>query len=837
MTANRLSSLFLSLLCWCVFCTTAPAYAAVVVSEPTTCGTNGSGGDTNQRTTGYVCSAFTPAANAVLLLFVGASDTLAAAPNAAVTGGGLTWTLVGSTTRTGADTLYVFRAQTGASPASTTIDFSCTGDTASGVTMTLAQITGANTTSPIRQSKFSAAGGVTGTNATITLDAAAVTTSAVLVAHYNTLNIPMSAGPTNYTEISDDTYNTPRHSMAVAYRATGETGSTLTFTSNSTTYAIAAVEVAVMTTGGGAGVQEICGNGYDDDGTGGDASCGTPDSDWDGYVDSEDCAPTDRTIYAGVSVTCGTDGWKTCQASGSYTACTEGTLCEDTNGASSDCYYVNPTTGSDSNNCTSRATACATLAPFSKGGAKELNAGDVLYLMSGTIDSAVNTSCSSQRAALCLNGMNGTSTHPITIKGYPGQTPNVDISACISNATKCAAFYVLNSDFVTIGPNITMADMWGQGVKASDGTNSLRITGNILKNFEGDALPPTGDNVTAIYLQSILTFEVDHNFLFDTYDRLNASDKNSAQLTVFQGSDGRVHHNVMYTTYAEDTGPGCFKYKHADRGTVNGGVLNPAGSGNAEVDYNIFWNCTGSSQGAFGNAQPSMHWHHNLMVNSVPPLLSDLGGANYMNGMLYEYNTYVGSKGMKFDPRFSYDSVIGSFIFRRNIVQDDEPSYPNDQAAMDIGHFVTNLQFTDMTPDLSFSNNCYRANGGATFKWSLGGGGEASGAVYTSLTDWQTALTNASAAAADTGSFMMDQDLSVETFDPLDSDCDNMGRYASYVSETGSTVSGGSSTTTSTSTTTTSTTTAATTTTLQSESSGVGVGRNNSPRHWGKGRQ
>ncbi len=789
---KRLLAFFLSLVLWCGLFPPLAAQAAVVVSEPTTEVASTS------NVTSYAMTAFTPSANSVLILFVGASDTLA---TGSVTGGSLTWTKIGSTTLGGADTLYLFRAATGASPASTTVTFDCTGDAASGALMQVYQVTGANTSSPIVQSKFSAAGGVTGTNATVSLTSAAVTTSAIIAAHFNTLTAPMSTAPTGFTEGNfDDTYNTPRHSMAGAYKATGFTSQAITFTSASSTYAIAAVEVAVMTTGGGAGVQEICGNGYDDDSTGGDASCGTPDSDRDGYVDSEDCAPNDRTIYAGVRVTCGTDGTKLCNATGSYSACVEGELDEST--GSGNAYYVNPSTGSDGANCLTRATACATLAPFSEGGAKALAAGDVLYLMSGTIDSAINTTCSGVRSALCISGTAGTAANPVVIKAYPGQTPTITLSGCNSKANHCKAIYAFSgANYVTVGPKITFRDFFGAAYKG-DFSDFNRVTGNTIRDLDGE----TNNNQTGIDLQTMIDFEVDHNDVFDVYDRTNISYPNNVQITAFRGS-GRIHHNLVHTSFAAATAPGCIKYKHADYGTANGkGRFDPVCTGDVEIDNNILWNCGTFSHGSIGSGQANSHIHHNLLVNSAWITHDDLGGDTCSLGNLIEYNTVLG-RALHYDPVATY-AAIGSFAYQRNVIQDSETSYPQESKFIEIGTYGSDVDYNNTVPsNLTLANNCYRNTLGTALSFGLFEGSPGTtGATYAGLTAWKAAFTS-----NDTGSVQMSSNVAAETFAPADASCLLMGHLANWVSETGSTQSGGSSTTTSTSTTTTS---ALTTTTL-----------------------
>lgn len=767
--------------------TPTSAQAGVVVSEPV------AEMQSTSNVTSYALGAFTPAANSVLVVFVHAGATVAAG---SMSGGGLTWIKQTSIAyNAGADTLYVFYAVVGASPVSTTPTFDCTGDPADGAVMGIWQITGANTSSPVRQAKTAQ---TTGSNPTVTFTSAALTTSAVIAGFGVPANPPTSTPPTGWTETYDTGYPTPSKGGTGAYIQTGFTGTAVTFgRSTSSAYGIAAIEIAVATSGGGAGVQEVCGNGYDDDGVGGDASCGVPDSDRDGYVDSEDPAPTDRTIYPGVYVPCGADGTKKGQADGTYTACVEGELCEAT--GTGVCYYIDPSKADNTLSGHTRANAWKDWSKLSDG-TSPLNAGDVVYLMTGT-HASQGTYGSCGRSGLCIQNRTGTSANKITIRGYPGQTPTINLSDKVGGET-CAApgspvnmIHAFNSPWVVVGPGLTLRDTYvGYGIWLSDGSDNVRVTGNTIRDLDGIAC----NNVSGITTQTVNNFELDHNFIFDIYDRSNISNQNNVGITMFRGTNGRMHHNIIYTTYAKGTGPGCAKYKHADNGDRV-----TAGTASVRIDDNIMWNCSGGGQG-LASGEPNTHFDHNVIVSSMPFRHGDLGGPAFSNGNLIEYNLFVDTLGFDYEPTSTY-GTIGSFTYQRNIVQDSSASYPQESMMIEIGIYLGDTIYNAVVPsNLSFANNCYRNTAGVTPVFGLFEGSPGTtGTSYSGLTPaWKAAFTG-----NETGSFNMSSNLTAETFVPTDANCLAMGPLANWVSETGSTVSGGSSTTTTTSSASTSTTT------------------------------
>lgn len=198
----------------------------------------------------YSMSAFTPTAQSLLVVFVYATGTTIADPT--MTGGGLDWTLEAAQT-VGANKLAIFWARVGASPISTTISFSCTGDNATGCVMSVIQFLGYDqlVKNPIKQFKQSTST-TTSTNANITFDAALSTSNGYAIGFYGTLGNNSSTAPGGWTEADDIAYTSPATNQGVAYRAGGlTTAGAFTWTNNSTAWQVQGVEVYVAGAGPG----------------------------------------------------------------------------------------------------------------------------------------------------------------------------------------------------------------------------------------------------------------------------------------------------------------------------------------------------------------------------------------------------------------------------------------------------------------------------------------------------------------------------------------------------------------------------------------------------------
>src|SRR5688572_7942743 len=197
--------------------------------------------------TTYDFGSFTPAAHAVLVVIAMVRTTVATGSMVNVSGTALTWNKKASATfNAGADTVYVFWARTNGNPSASVYRVDVTGDTGAGCIAYMFSFTAADylTGDPIRQVVTAAA---TSTNPTGSFPLAMRTANGYCAAWLGALSSSnpanVSTPPTSWTEVGDNGFATPTSNGSGAFRATGETGTAVTFTASSTTWGFAAVEV------------------------------------------------------------------------------------------------------------------------------------------------------------------------------------------------------------------------------------------------------------------------------------------------------------------------------------------------------------------------------------------------------------------------------------------------------------------------------------------------------------------------------------------------------------------------------------------------------------------
>lgn len=197
----------------------------------------------------YVSGSFTPALNDLLVAFVSASGTAAAAPT--LTGStGLTFTLVLSVARNAsADRIYVFVANALATAVAQTVTFDCSEDAATGAVIQVASVAGVTRTGSgaVRQSASTANAAAAGTPAA-TFPAAALTANPTLGCVSNGASPATLTPPTNWTEANDTGYSTPTTGAEYVFRDSGFTGTTVTWGGTSATaFGVALIELDTST--------------------------------------------------------------------------------------------------------------------------------------------------------------------------------------------------------------------------------------------------------------------------------------------------------------------------------------------------------------------------------------------------------------------------------------------------------------------------------------------------------------------------------------------------------------------------------------------------------------
>jgi len=474
---------------------------------------------------------------------------------------------------------------------------------------------------------------------------------------------------------------------------------------------------------------EICGDGIDQDCSGGDLLCSTDDQDQDGFSSSVDCDNTNRYIYPGISAGCSAacgEGTKTCQSNGTYSACSCTPLCEAT--GSGTCYYVDAQSGSDSNPGTfaARWKTYLNLVEYAGGSSKparwtSLQPGDVVYFMSGVYRD--NYDYNGQQRTFSLRTVNGTATDPIVIKSYPGAHP------AIWPKVQYTGMRLLQSNYITI-EGFEILGAWGAGL-AIDESNHIELRNIWIHDTDGI----DNNNVAGLYVVRAENLNIHHMLIHDNYDHTNhdtggIKTTNSRNVVLFRGGGIRIHHSVLFQTppiTAPKTG-GCITYKHS--ASVAGSIF--------EVDHNVFRNCATPS---IGSGTFHTRIHHNLLIDSAPIGIRDFGGVTHNEDIIIENNTIVNGIGLAYGSSTTY-GPIGLLTFRDNIVVDNSTRHHNENAMVVIDTYGNDSMYNTVVTNgnLAFSNNCYHNTAGVTMKWSLFAAGAPNfgtlGGLY-SFADWK----------------------------------------------------------------------------------------------------
>jgi hypothetical protein len=165
---------------------------------------------------------------------------------------------------------------------------------------------------------------------------------------------------------------------------------------------------------------EVCGSGLDENCDGLDAPCPGNDKDRDGFPDSLDCDDSNKFIYPGISVACSGScgsGVKTCQSSGTYTACTCVPFCEAGTGGT--CYYIDPVEGTISGSGTFQ-NRMKSLQKLLSEKPQKVKGGDVVYLFSGVYE--IEADLSTKGVILEITDIDPPGGS-VLIKNYPGAIP------------------------------------------------------------------------------------------------------------------------------------------------------------------------------------------------------------------------------------------------------------------------------------------------------------------------------------------------------------------------------------------------------------------------------
>lgn len=543
---------------------------------------------------------------------------------------------------------------------------------------------------------------------------------------------------------------------------------------------------------------EICGDGVDNDSSGGDVLCGDSDLDRDSYT--TDCDDTNRNIYSGISITsgCSAGNYRTCQANGTYTSCSalSGFTCHSGSGST---YWID-----DSVSTCASSNAYATPSDwrcFSDTGMANYHApvaGDCfVFKTTGTY----NSTWSSGANHIFVNNKDGTSSDHIKLMAAPGTTwwenglgNGVYIAATNTGGGGAVTFQ--DSDYIDVSglEVVSVSGVQTVGIWFNAGGN-VHAFNNAVHGIRGNQ----NNNLAGIRHNSGDVAEFDHNLVYNNYDSGNPTGENNANILVMDTNSYNVHDNVIYQPNGTDAAVG-FKQKHHATGTnyVQRNVI-----------YGLYsfgvW-IGGSSNVTVSNNY--LEGNNRANSGSSMGILSTGAGvvANGYSNIVFEYNTIKNGPAFEVRPEDDATQLAANFATFRynNFVDDRGTSYPGDgtDGFIRIAHYLSDAVYAELitAASLVISNNCYYNSASTAIFETVFGDGAGNGTTYSTC----AAMIAGSGTIAHTSSFCENPTY----------DADHRGTSTNCSNKGWKLLSGSTTTsTTSTSTSTTTTTAASTTTT------------------------
>ena len=339
---------------------------------------------------------------------------------------------------------------------------------------------------------------------------------------------------------------------------------------------------------------EVCGNGFDDAAsgytkgacpagwhdakwsTGCDKDCPSPDPINFGYTTdgsyggmgtySKACSASDPTILplSYVATGCSTGYHHQCQINGSYTGCTNTTLCEAT--GSGVCKYIDCAAGSDTTGNGTYGTPWKSLGMISGGaggtvpaGAYTLHSGDVVYLLgAGSCTTAFTDGNYYPYSTLASLTASGDASHPITIKRYPGSTSTlVKTGGGMALRIQTGDYYLFE--------DLDIQCTGGESCIYSYG-NNLEVRRSYIHDSNGN-----GDNNFACLYSAQVARNYWHHNAFKDCNRGSGNVNNVAAMTVVNdhtsspGADHKLlYKSIVWTTdnISSQVAGGAINFKH-----------------------------------------------------------------------------------------------------------------------------------------------------------------------------------------------------------------------------------------------------------------------------------
>lgn len=500
----------------------------------------------------------------------------------------------------------------------------------------------------------------------------------------------------------------------------------------------------------------FCGVDTDQSGTASNP-CPEPDKDHDGYPSSSaytglygsdvDCDDTDFFMHTGVSTTtgCGAGEYKTCQASGSYSACATTSAFSCKTGSGSDIWFgpsgVTTACGSFGTPCSWLCTSDTSLTCY-----HAPVAGDCFIFLAGSYSGTWSDGGTVRQ--IYLNNKDGTVSNPIIWRESPGTRPVFNGAG--TSPTEVRLMEFVDSNYHQIR-GITLdgtSDYTGSGIWFFGGT-APEIWNMYIHHINGES----DFNLAGVKCSGgTVGCNIHHNLFVDNYETTTPTDQNSGSVTIMDDTGTvKVDYNVIVNS--TPVGHGAW-IKHADdsctpylRSNFISGIEDTAiGSENKDTTVKNNWiaDCTsyalryktiGSDKGWFKNSV----WNYNTIQRCAFFLAA--------------------TRWDELNPAYGHQSFSGTTVFTadHNIVHDDNAAYDGDAGdglSRSCEYGCTSGEFAAASGKMIWTNNVYYNAVDTTLQFGYFGqaGG---GADYANLTDWK-------AAGFDSGSVQADPSLDAD---------------------------------------------------------------------------
>lgn len=396
-------------------------------------------------------------------------------------------------------------------------------------------------------------------------------------------------------------------------------------------------------------------------------------------------------------------------------------------------YFIDPINGDDANSG-SEATPWRTPAnvvSYYSGqepdGHRSLQPADRIFFMNGVHSFTYDYPGASGLNGITFRDVNGTEGNPISLLAYPGHQPIIDTN------TTAEGINIYQSEHWFVS-GLQIRNCLDRGILVAE-SEHVHITRCRITDTDG----PAANNVAGIEFSASDQVEVSYSIFGDNYERgATTVTGNNRQIVLFGGGSATIHHCYFYQSQSPTAVPtGCgVGYKHAS--TVPGATF--------EMHDNVFYQC---AKYAIQSNTARSHIHHNLIIDSGPIEIRDVGGTTELTDEVIEFNTlhqshpsFPGPAGFIFRPTNEHAGVVdgdGPVTFRYNIVNDVRGTGSSRDAVV-IGTYESDELYTDVVDggNLFFNNNCY-FNSDQVPRWDLfaAGGGYGDLGAYYSFSEWQ----------------------------------------------------------------------------------------------------